>query len=317
MIPTEVRKVQELVYELKIGDIMTRQIFTVTPANSMREVKSLLRDHRISGLPVLSDGNLAGIVSIEDLIHALEENDLDAPVSRYMTTLVHTIGEQESAVRALNVFANISVGRLPVVDDDRRLVGVISPGDITRGVLKALERAYHEEEIRRYRARHVFEDIVSDHTSLILRYEIPVRDFTRAGRASSQLKQTLNRLGIDPRIVRRVAIVSYEAEMNIVIHSSSGGNLVAEINPDLIAILAHDTGPGISDVDQAMQAGFSTAPDWIREMGFGAGMGLVNIKSCADQMFLTSWPHKGTRLEAVIHLKPPEGNTPDETKSNR
>ena len=87
--------------------------------------------------------------------------------------------------------------------------------------------------------------------------------------------------------MRRVAIVSYEAEMNIVIHSTSGGNLVAEINPDLIAILAYDTGPGIPDVDQAMQAGFSTAPDWIREMGFGAGMGLVNIKSCADQMFLT------------------------------
>jgi CBS domain-containing protein/anti-sigma regulatory factor (Ser/Thr protein kinase) len=317
MAPAEVHKIQELVYELKIGDIMTRQIFTATPATTMREVKSLLRDHRISGLPVLSDGNLAGVVSIEDLIHALEENALDAPVNRYMTTLVHTIGERESAVRALNVFATTRVGRLPVVDDDGRIVGIISRGDITRGVLKALERVYHEEEIRRYRARHVFEDIVSDHTSLILRYDISVRDFKRAGRASSQLKQTLNRLGVDPRIVRRVAIVSYEAEMNIVIHSTSGGNLVAEINPDLIAILAYDTGPGIPDVDQAMQAGFSTAPDWIREMGFGAGMGLVNIKSCADQMFLSSWPHKGTRLEAVIHFKPPEGKSPDETKPNR
>ena len=122
---------------------------------------------------------------------------------------------------------------------------------------------------------------------------------------------------MDPRIVRRVAIVSYEAEMNIVIHSESGGTIVAEINPDLIAILAHDSGPGIEDVQLAMQAGWSTAPDWIREMGFGAGMGLVNIKATADEMYLDSWPHKGTKLEAVIQLKPGEGKTSNEIDGNR
>jgi CBS domain-containing protein/anti-sigma regulatory factor (Ser/Thr protein kinase) len=317
MTPIEVQKIQELVYELKIGDIMTRRVFTVTAATTMRKVRDLMRDHRISGLPVLSGSDLAGIISIQDLIHALEENALDAPVSQYMSTMLYTMGEREFAVRALSVFAKTNVGRLPVVDDDGRLVGVISRGDITRGLLKALEKVYHEEEIRRYRVRHVFEDIVSDQTSLILRYEIAVRDFTRAGRASSQLKQTLNRLGIDPRIVRRVAIVSYEAEMNIVIHSSSGGNLVAEISPDLIVIVAYDRGPGIQDVEQAMQPGFSTAPDWIREMGFGAGMGLANINSCADQMHIDSWPLQGTRLEAVIHLNRFEGKATDESEPNR
>lgn len=316
MPPSEVFKAQELVYELKIGDIMTRRLVTVTPAVTMREVKSTLRDHRISGLPVLADGNLAGVVSIEDVIRALEANDLDAPVSKYMSALVHTIGEQEFAVHALNAFARAAVGRLPVVDEERRIVGILTPGDITRGVLHALERAYHEEELRRYRVRHLFQDITSDRTSLILRYDIAVRDFTRAGRASSQLKQTLNRLGVDPRIVRRVAIVSYEAEMNVVIHSTAGGNLTAEITPDLIAILVYDGGPGIPDVDKAMQPGFSTAPDWIREMGFGAGMGLSNIKACADRMVLNSWPLKGTRLEAVIYLKPGEGST-DESQANR
>jgi CBS domain-containing protein/anti-sigma regulatory factor (Ser/Thr protein kinase) len=317
MTPNQVQKIQELVYELKIGDIMTRRVFTVTAATPMREVRDLMRDHRISGLPVLSDTDLAGIVSIQDLIHALEDNALDAPVSQYMSTMLYTMGEREFAVRALNVFVNTNVGRLPVVDDDGRLVGVISRGDITRGVLKALEKAYDEAEIRRYRARHLFEDVVSDRTSLVLRYEVPVRDFTRAGRASSQLKQTLNRLGVDPRIVRRVAIISYEAEMNIVIHSAGGGNLVAEISPDAIVIVAHDRGPGIRDVEQAMQPGFSTAPDWIREMGFGAGMGLANIKSCADQMHIDSWPLPGTRLEAVIHLNRPEGKATDESDPNR
>ncbi len=316
MAPSQIFKAQELVYELKIGDLMTRDLITATPEISMRAVKVLLRDHGISGLPVLSDGHLAGIVSIEDVIRALEVDELDAPVNKYMTTLLHTVGERESGVHALSVFARAAVGRLPVVDDEGRLVGILTPGDITRGVLRALERAYHEEEIRRHRVRHVFEDLVSDRTSLILRYEVPHRDFTRAGRASSQLKQALNRLGIDPRVVRRVAISSYEAEMNIVIHSADGGNLVAEINPDLIAILAYDRGPGIDDMTQAMQPGYSTAPDWIREMGFGAGMGLCNIQSCADEMHLDSWPPRGTKLEAVFYLKG-EGRTREETDGNR
>ncbi len=317
MTPSHVQKAQELVYELKIGDIMTRRLHTVAPDTPMREVKNILRDHRISGLPVLSDGHLAGIVSIQDLIHALEKNDMDAPAAHYMTSLLHTIREQELAVHALQVFALASVGRLPVVDEEGRLVGIITPGDITRGLLRALEKAYQEEEIRRYRVKHVFEDITSDQTSLILRYHIAARDFNAAGRASSQLKQTLNRLGIDPRIVRRVAIASYEAEMNVVIHSADGGNLAAEITPDVIALIVYDTGPGIQDVDRAMEPGFSTAPDWIREMGFGAGMGLANIKACADHMSLQSWPLKGTRLEVVINLKPTEERAKDEAEPDR
>jgi len=251
------------------------------------------------------------------MIRAHEANDIDAEVNSNKSSLVHTSGEMESAVRALAVFSRAAVGRLPVVDDAGRLVGILTPGDITRGVLKALEHAYHEEEIRRYRVRHIFEDVSSDRTSLILRYDIAVRDFNRAGRASSQLKQALNRLGIDPRIVRRVAIVSYEAEMNVVIHSTTGGHLAAEITPELIAILAYDSGPGIENVDQAMEPGYSTAPDWIREMGFGAGMGLVNIKATADEMHLESWTRKGTKLEAVIYLKPGEGKTGNETDGNR
>ena len=194
MTPSEIFKAQELVYELKIGDLMTRDLVTASPETSMREVKNTLRDHGISGLPVLADGHLAGIVSIEDVIRALEVTDLDAPVNKYMTSLLYTVGERESGVRALNVFARAAVGRLPVVDDDGRLVGIITPGDITRGVLRALEKAYHEEEIRRYRVRHVFEDIASDRTSLILRYEVPYQDFVRAAAppANSSRRSTVS-----------------------------------------------------------------------------------------------------------------------------
>jgi CBS domain-containing protein/anti-sigma regulatory factor (Ser/Thr protein kinase) len=303
----EVYKAQELLYELKIGDVMIRRVITVKPGTRMHDFKNLMRDNRISGTPVVEDGKLAGIVSIEDLIRALEQRDMDAPVSQFMTTQLHTVDEHDSVGQALKKFAQTRVGRLPVVDEQAGLVGIITPDDVTRGVLKALQNAYHEEEVRRYRASHIFEDIASDKTSLVLRYNVPLRDFDQAGRASSQLKQTLNRLGIHPRIVRRVAIVSYEAEMNIVIHSTTGGTLVGEVTPTAISLLAVDQGPGIPDIKLAQQPGFSTAPDWIREMGFGAGMGLANIKSVADDMHVTSLVGEGTKLTAVIYLNPSEG----------
>ena len=108
MSPSEVQKAQELVYELKVGDVMTRRLITVAPDMTMRQVKDLLRDNRISGLPVLAGEVLVGIVTIEDLIMSLERGELDAPVWPHMTTHVHTIREDELAVRALTVFAQFT-----------------------------------------------------------------------------------------------------------------------------------------------------------------------------------------------------------------
>jgi len=313
---TEVYKAQELVYELKVGDIMTRRVLTVTPDMTMHQVKNLMRDNRISGLPVLVGEKLVGIVSIEDLIVTMERGELETSVSEHMTIGVYTIYDDESVIQALNKFTKTGVGRLPVVSRAGKLVGIITPDDITRGVLKALQVAYHEEEIRRYRASHLFEDIASDQTTLLLTYAVPPRDFNRAGRASSQLKLALGRLGVHPRIVRRVAIAAYEAEMNIVIHSTNGGHLCAEVTAERIVVQAIDQGPGIPDVAQALQAGYSTAPDWIREMGFGAGMGFTNIRNCVDEFALESSLDKGTRLEAVVYLHLGEV-LPDEATSDR
>ncbi len=312
----EVAKAQELVYELKIGEIMSRRLITVTPAATMHEVKNLMRDNRISGIPVLVGEDLQGITSIEDLILAMEKGELDAPVTEHMTQRVHTAYEDESVVQALNKFNQTRVGRLPVVTREGKLVGIITPDDITRGLFKALHRAYHEEEVRRYRASHLFEDIPSECTSLHLSYAVRIRDFSSAGRASSQLKQALGRLGIDPRVVRRVAVAAYEAEMNIVIHASSGGTLSAEVTPRSITITATDAGPGIPDLDRALEQGFSTAPDWIREMGFGAGMGLSNIRNSVDEFMLES-STAGTRLVAKVDLHPAKGQQTYETTPDR
>ena len=297
-------KVQELIYELPIRRVMKNDVITVSPDTSMTELKEVLRINRVSGVPVLEEGRLVGIISIEDLIKALEVGDIGAPVRKKMTTRPITVREDESVVEAVKKFTQYKVGRLLVVNDQGDLTGILTGGDITRGLLEAISLDYHAEEISRYRARHIFEDIVSDQTSLILRYRVKAGDFKSGGRASSKLKRALDRLGGLPEVIRRVAIAAYEAEMNLIIHADEGGELVAELQPDMIRLSVIDHGPGIPDIDQAMSPGFSTAPNWIRELGFGAGMGLANIKKCADSMKLESEVGIGTKLEIIICLRP-------------
>lgn len=125
-------------------------------------------------------------------------------------------------------------------------------------------------------------------------------DFVTAGEASSNIKHTLQLIGFPPAVVRRVAIAAYETEMNIVIHAHEGV-MKTSIKPHKIEIIAEDTGPGIPDIRLAMQEGYSTAPDHIREMGFGAGMGLPNIRNCADEFTLDSVYGVGTTLRVVIY----------------
>ena len=297
-------KIQELIYELPIERVMKKGVIKVSPETSMTELKEVLRINRISGAPVLDGDQLVGVISIEDLIKALVEGDVEAPVRKRMTTRMITVRENESVVEAVKKFAQHKVGRLLVVNEQGRLTGILTGGDITRGLLEAISLDYHAEEISRYRAKHIFEDIVSDQTSLILRYKVEAKDFKKGGTASSKIKRALDRLGGVPEVIRRVAISAYEAEMNLIIHADQGGELIAEMQPEVIRIMAIDQGPGIPDVEQAMNPGFSTAPNWIRELGFGAGMGLMNIKKCADSMKLESTVGVGTRLEIVIYLRP-------------
>jgi CBS domain-containing protein/anti-sigma regulatory factor (Ser/Thr protein kinase) len=297
----EVTRLQELTYELTVEDAMTRGVITVTPQATMAEFREILRAHRISGTPVLEGGRLVGIVSVEDLIKALANGEIDATVGEKMTTDIKTLYCDEPLVHAVGQFARLKYGRFPVVSRDGELMGILTQGDVVRTLLRELEVDYHEEEIHRYRASHIFGDIVADETALVFGYYIVGKDFNAAGKASSSLKTTLNRLGIPPPIIRRVTVATYEAEMNVVIYTA-GGEIVAEVRPDRVRIEVTDNGPGIPDVEQAMQPGYSTAPEWVREMGFGAGMGLPNIEACADVMRLDSTVGEGTHLEAIIYI---------------
>ena len=299
----DITRVEELAYDLRISEVMTRDVATLSPDQPMRDVLEMFRKVRISGAPVARGGELAGIISIEDLIQCLSKSDLDSPVSNYMTTQMITIRDTDTVVEALKIFVNLRFGRLPVMDENGLLVGILTKGDVTRGILKALQKDYQEEEVRRYRARHLFEDIESDRTSLILRYNIRHLDFTHGGGASSQIKRALIRLGASPKVARRVGIAVYEAEMNLIIHTNHGGIIRVEIEPHQISIDAYDDGPGIKDIELAMKPGYSTATEAIRELGFGAGMGLVNIARCMDFMKLESSEETGTHLKMKVFLK--------------
>ncbi|MBN1219421.1 MAG: CBS domain-containing protein [Anaerolineae bacterium] len=301
-----ITRVEELAYELKVETVMTREIKAVTPQTKMAEVLDLFREARISGAPVVTDGKLVGVISIEDLINALRDlgrSELKSVVADYMTTNVIIVHAFDPIVEALKLFTKTRLGRLPVVDESERLVGILTKGDVTRGLLNALQYDYQAEEVRRYRASHLFEDIESDRTGLILRYQIKPGDFTHGGAASSKIKQALLRLGANPQTARRCGIAIYEAEMNLIIHTWHGGEIRVEVEPHQIYLEAVDDGPGVEDVNLVMQPGYSTASEEVRELGFGAGMGLVNIKRCVDEMKLESTPGKGSRLIMKIILQ--------------
>ena len=133
-------------------------------------------------------------------------------------------------------------------------------------------------------------------------YEVPANDFTRAGEASSNLKSSLKKMGVSPEIVRKVAIAMYEGEINMVIHAT-GGKIDVTISPEEIEMILKDQGPGIVDIELAMQAGYSTAPDNIRNLGFGAGMGLPNMKKYSDEFNIDSTIGVGTTVTMKVKMQ--------------
>ncbi len=137
--------------------------------------------------------------------------------------------------------------------------------------------------------------------ALHLKYEVSDEDFTRAGEASSDVKKRLKQLAIPPEVIRKVSIALYEGEINMVIHAN-GGTIDVYISEESITMILADSGPGIPDIAKAMEAGYSTAPDNIRTLGFGAGMGLPNMKKNSDEMQIDTTLNVGTTVTMVIRL---------------
>ena len=307
----KISKVQELIYEMKVGEAMKPNVITVSPQTSMSQLGEILRQKRISGAPVVEQDKLVGIISLEDFIKWLADHEPDCLIGQKMTKDVRTLFADEPLIQAANRFEQLGFGRFAVIDrQSKKLLGIITKGDIVEGLLKKLEIDYHKEETQRYHVRQFFEDILADKIVLFFQYDVAGHDFKRAGESASRLKANLRRMGLNPQFVRRVAIATYEAEMNVIIYTY-GGKIRVRVEPHGIFVKVNDSGPGIPDVQKALEPGYSTAPEWVRDLGFGAGMGLDNIRKCASRMDLKSTVGKGTQLSIYIWI---EDGADSETK---
>jgi anti-sigma regulatory factor (Ser/Thr protein kinase) len=183
-----------------------------------------------------------------------------------------------------------------VLDRDGRLVGIVSASDIIRALLVAMNAEVErlEEKLSASASDRPADGLVR------LGFQVTRFDFENAGKASAEIKKALKGLGVEADIVRRAAVASYELELNQVIHSE-GGSISCVAGAGRIELAAEDRGPGIPDVEAAMTEGFSTANEWIRSLGFGAGMGLPNAKRVSDDFAIDSGPGRGTRVRVVIN----------------
>jgi CBS domain-containing protein len=291
--------VLELIYQLKIKDVMMTAVITAKKTDSMRHIQALMRENYITGVPITERGLLAGIVSIDDIVTALDKGFIDCPAEERMTRDVIVLEDDMPLSFAISYLNKYRYGRFPVVNKNKELVGIISSKDVIGSLLVEMNR-----EVLRLEKMHQKEaGTVSSYSDM--EFATVKYDFELAGRASTEIKKALKQRNIDPKIIRRVAIASYELEINQVVHSN-GGNIRCTIQPDKVTIVAADTGPGIADVNLALQEGWSTANEWIRSLGFGAGMGLANTKRVSDEFSINSASGSGTTVRSVVFINSPK-----------
>ncbi len=292
--------VQELVHRLKTFQAMQVEVVSARAEQRMREVQALMRARRISGVPVVDDGgDLVGIVTIEDIIRALDHGHIEELVDTWMTKDVVTVRDRWPLTESMSVLDRTGYGRLPVLDEQGKLVGIITPESILHSLLVELNRLLAQDEEHPHQA-------VDRTTAGAMRMEFQVTagDYDSAGLSSVRLKRELANRGIAQDLQRRVAIATYEAEANLIIHTERGGQILADMDDETIRVTVEDDGPGIADIELAMQHGWSTASDLVRTLGFGAGLGLPNIRKCADHFEIRSAPGYGTRLNLRFDLAP-------------
>jgi CBS domain-containing protein len=292
--------ISELVLKLKIRDVMNKGVVTATKSSTLRTIQRLMKEKRITGVPIIAAEKLLGIISMDDIVNALDHGYIEEKAEKHMTTDLIVLEDDMPLSFAISYFDKFKYGRFPVVDKQRNLVGMVTRGDIISNLLVEVTKEVDELEKKIEKPETV--ELSLKHKE----YKIAKYDFANAGKPSNEIKKILKDGGMDPKLLRRIAITSYELEMNIVVHTL-GGKLIVDLNDDYIEITAKDPGPGIADVDKALQEGFSTAEDWIRSLGFGAGMGLPNVKRVSDEFEIKSIVGKGTTVRSRIYLKPRGG----------
>ncbi len=288
--------IMEVILRLKIKDAMVTKVITAGRDASMRDIQKLMKKNAISGVPIIDHDRLIGMVSVNDIIHALDKGHIEEPVHDHMTKSLVVLEDDMPLSFAVSYFDKYSYRRFPVIDKNRKFVGMLSSRDVLSVMLQQLNLEIKELE----------DKIVSERVELpnqIMRdFFIKKFDFENAGKASFELKKVLKEKNVHAAVIRRASVASYELELNIAIHSD-GGRIVFLLDDEKIEIIANDTGPGIDDVEKVTEEGYSTANEWIRSLGFGAGMGIPNTKRVSDEFEITSEIGKGTSVKSVIYLE--------------
>ncbi len=299
-LPSSLR-VQELICGLKIREVMTPNVITVSRTCTMRDVQTLMKENSITGVPVVDNSRVVGIISMNDIMNALEKGAMKDAVTHWMMGEVQTLAEDMPLSFAISAFNKFSFRRFPVVNKKNELVGILTFRNINLALIRELSRQLREMECQHEAS------IDLDSLELVKVYPLHRYDFENGGKASSEIKKFLKERGLSAKLLRRIAVASYELEINLVAHST-GGMLSFDINKERVKISSHDRGPGIVDVEQALTEGFSTANEWIRSQGFGAGMGLPNVKRVSDEFAIQSTVGMGTMVNAIIYLNVKEEN---------
>ncbi len=288
--------VLELIYRLKIRNVMTTKLVTAGRGDSLRWVQKLMKENTITGVPVVDGVRLLGLLSVDDIIRALDAGYIDEPAEKWMSRNLIVLEDDMPLSFGISYMEKYRFGRFPVLNRGNELVGIVTSRDIIVALLLEINNEMERLE------REVLPRPESAGGRTRREFSTRRYDFENAGRASSEIKRLLKEQGVEPGIVRRVAVAAYELEMNQVVHSV-GGRITFTSDAEAAEVVAVDPGPGIEDVDSAMREGFSTATEWIRSLGFGAGMGLPNARRVSDEFSIESEPGTGTSVRSVVYLR--------------
>ncbi len=289
----------ELIYRLKIKDVMSKKLICASRKDSLRHIQELMRENYITGVPIAEDKRLFGIVSIDDIVQALDKGWIEDPAEKRMSRNLIVLEDDMPLSFAISYLNKYRFGRFPVLNKKRELVGIITPKDVVNTLLVEIN-----QEVLRLEKNQKSNEMTTECETELVFHSVKY-DFEGAGRAAAETKKILKKRHIDPRIIRRVAVACYELEINQVVHSN-GGTVHCSILQDRVIIRAEDSGPGIPDLSLALQEGWSTANEWIRSLGFGAGMGLANTKRVSDEFSIDSAEGAPTVVTSVIFLNKEE-----------
>jgi CBS domain-containing protein len=292
----------ELLFKLKVKDVMTKNVTTASPSDSMRVIQQIMKTRRFTGIPILKDNVLVGVVSVDDIMDALCEGCIDDPVEKHMTKNPIVLQESMPVSFCVSYFNKYRFGRFPVMDGGHKLVGIVTQSDVINALLVAINKEVEILEKEAHRLHAETEPKDTHHGNVeVLEFQTESFNFETAGKASTEIKKRLKALNVLPDLTRRIGIASYELEINQVVHSE-GGVMRYYIHPDKLVIEAEDHGPGIPDIAKALTEGFSTATERVRALGFGAGMGLPNTRRVSDDFNISSAEGAGTTVHAVFFL---------------